>query len=81
MSFGIIRLKFYGVAVSNDGITQLCLLLQDRPEIIVAYRIVRPQLDLLAKEPFRSGEIALLGRDDCKIAMGNRVAGIHAYDR
>ena len=43
--------------------------------------MVRPQPDLLKKEPFGSREIALLGGNDGKIAMGSRVGGINPQDR
>jgi len=52
------------------------LLLQHRAEIIVARRIIRPQLDFPAYEPLGGCEVALLGRNDGKVAKRGGVDGI-----
>ena len=44
-------------------------------------RMIRPQSDLLAKEPFGACEIALLSRYSAQIAAGGSVGGINAQDR
>jgi hypothetical protein len=63
IGFGIIRLEFYGLPVSGDGIREPRLLLQHRSKIVMTGRIVRPQFDLLTKQPFGTCEIALLSRN------------------
>ena len=67
--------------MSGNGFRQPALLLQDQSKIVVTGRAIRPQRDLLEKQPFGTGEIALLRRDDGKVAIGSRIGGINAEDR
>ena len=74
MSFGVVRIELDGMPVRGNGFRAPALLLKHRPEIVVAHGVIRPQLDFPAHQPFGACEIALLGRDDGKIAAGCGVA-------
>src|SRR5438270_854748 len=69
----MIRIEFYGVPVSDNGVRQLALLLQHQAKIIVTRRIIRPQLDLSTNEPLSTRQIALLCRYDGKVAVSGGV--------
>ena len=60
------------MAVRGNGVRQPRLLLQHRSKIVVTGRVIRPQFDLLAKQPFGAAEIALLSRNDGKVADRRR---------
>ncbi|HLG83309.1 MAG TPA: hypothetical protein VKY22_20020 [Bradyrhizobium sp.] len=70
MSFGVVRSQFECPLMTADGLRRTALLLQHQSKIVVARRIGWSQRDRLAKQPLGAGEIALLRRDNGKIADG-----------
>src|SRR5258708_4438392 len=68
IGLGIIRLEADGLPVCGNSIRGPSLQQQYRSKIVVPRRIVRPQLDLVTKQPFGTCEIALLSRNDAKVA-------------
>src|ERR1700694_4908440 len=81
IGLGIGRLESDGAPMSRNRFRQPGLLLQHCPKMVVTRRIIRPQFNLLTKQPFGSCEIALLSRNDAEVAKCGSVGGINPQDR